>query len=146
MRKLLYVMLIIAFSTHCHAQDLRLNLHSENDSIVISLGNLSSKDIKINKLFTLNPASGLIDINIFVENKRLGFQFAPNEPLPTESDYVALRQFEVIGRIFRTSDIRRWFGITKKCFQMSAKYHDVMAKDHDAFANTLKSGQITICQ
>jgi hypothetical protein len=136
----------MAITSNCLAEDVRLKLHNQGDFVVISIENFSTKEVRISKLFTQNPAFGLISLKIMVNGRPVRFNSPPNENLPSKSDYVTLRPFDVIGRALYISDIRRSYGVTAKCFSMSAKYHDVFAKKFDSFSLTIDSNQIHICQ
>lgn len=145
MGKIMCFMILMAAATHCLANDVRLNLRVSGSFVVVSIENLSLKDIKVDRLFTQNPAFGLIEIDIFVDGRRVGFKSAPNENFPSKSDYVILRPFDVIGRAFYISDIKRSYGVKAKCFFMSATYHDSFVKKFDSFPLTIKSNQIHVC-
>ncbi|HWX66221.1 MAG TPA: hypothetical protein VNZ27_07275 [Rhodanobacter sp.] len=146
MNKLLYALIFITLSAHCYAEDIHLDLQNKNDFVIVSVENFSPKDVRVSKLFTQNPAFGLITVNLWVNGRIVGFKSPPNENFPSESDYLTLRPFDIMGRIFPIADIRRSYGITAKCFLMSVTYHDVMAKKYMAYASTIKSKQITICR
>lgn len=147
MRNLLFsLIMMISSTTCCLADGVRLDLHSHDDFVVVSIENTSSKDVKVSRLFTQKPAYGLIGVHLMVDGRRVFLNSSLNEEVPSKSDYFILKPFDVIGRSFYISDIKRIYGITARCFSMSVTYHDVFAKKFDSLSLTLKSNKIRICQ
>lgn len=147
MRSLLFYLIILMSSTTCCLADgVRLELHSHEEFVVVSIENTSLKDIKVSRLFTQNPAFGLLGVHLMVDGRRVILNSALNEDFPSKSDYVILKPFDMIGRAFYISDIKRIYGITARCFSMSVTYHDVFAKKFDSLPLILKSNQIRMCQ
>ncbi|WP_147293198.1 hypothetical protein [Dyella monticola] len=133
-------------AVHCIAGDFRLDLHDHDNFMIVSIENLSAQDIKVSTKFTQNPAFGLIRFNVLENGHGVGFKSAPNEELPTSSDYLTLKPYEVFGRAFSISEIRKSYGITAKCFEISAEYHDFVSTRFDSLSSVIKSNQLRICR
>jgi hypothetical protein len=145
MIKMLILLFFALLATHCMAEDVRVNLWQRDGLVGVSVENLSQKDIKVSKLFTQNPAFGSIQLRLTVEDKIFGLTSPPNEDLPSESDYILLKPMHFFGQSFYISDIRRWYGVSAKCFYMSATYHDAFAHKFGAFSNIVKSTKVYVC-
>jgi len=146
MKNLLVFMILCFLSCQVYADGVVLAIQKNNDFLVISVENFSTSVVKVSKLFTQNPAFGLISLNLTVDGRSVGFTSPPNENLPSDADYVLLRPFDVVGKILSIAEVRRSYGIGRKCFFISTTYHDVMAKKYGALTETLKSDQIKVCQ
>jgi len=132
-------------SAQCRSADVVLNLQKYNNTVVISVINLSKRSVKISRLFTENPGYGLVEFFIYVDGRRSGPLIPPNEPLPISSDYIELSPFDVVGRVFSIPYIRKEYRVGNSCFNLTVEYHDIMAQKFGAYSETVKSNEIYIC-
>ena len=146
MRKILSFLLLMSIATYCVAADVHLDLRVRENFLIISIENFSLNDIKVSRLFTQNPAFGLIVFHIMADGHNVGFKSPPNENFPSRYDYIILRPFDVFGRALSISEIRRSYDISSKCFLLSVEYRDVLAKKFNSLPLVLKSNQVRICQ
>jgi len=128
------------------AADVLLNVHKNGTLIVISAINISHEDIKVSRLFTKNPAFGLVEFYISVNGRRHQPLTSPYENLPEASDYIILSPLDAVGEAFYISEIRRRYRTGKGCFNLHVEYHDVMAKKFGAYQGTIESNKIYICE
>lgn len=135
-------------SMHCLAGDdeIRLGLREERGYLIVSIENMSPKDIRVSDLFTQNPADGLIELEVFSGGHQVGLVSPPNEPLPTSSNYLNLKPLSMFGRLLPIEEIRRWYGVKTECFSISVTYHDMFAKKFKAIPRISESNKIDICQ
>jgi len=142
---LLLLLLLIPFAQG-RAADVLLNLNRSGDLIIVTIVNPSEHDITVSKVFTINPAFGLVKFYVNVNGRRHPAVSYPDEILPSVSDYTILSPFEVVGRAFDISEIRRRYRTGKDCFDLHVEYHDAMAKKFGAYQGTLESNTIDVCE
>jgi hypothetical protein len=128
------------------AGDIQLGLQQSDDLVVLTIVNISDGNVRVSRLFTQNPAFGLLEFDVSVDGKRFGPLTPPNENFPVASDYVNLAPFDVTGRAFYISEIRKHYRVSSGCFYLSIKYHDVLAEKFMAFSKTIESNKIRICE
>lgn len=146
MKKTILLLLLLTPFAQGRAADVLLNLNRSGDLIIVSIVNSSEHDIMVSKVFTINPAFGLIKFYINVNGRRRPTVSYPDEILPSISDYTILSPFDVVGRAFDISEIRRRYRTGKDCFDLHVEYHDVMAKKFGAYQGTLESNTIKVCE
>lgn len=128
------------------AADVQLNLHKSGDLIVVSIINRSEHDVNVSKVFTINPAFGTVKFYVSVDGRKHPSVSYPDEIFPSASDYTILSPFDVIGRAFDISEMRRRYRTGEGCFDLHVEYHDVMAKKFGAYPDTLESNRIDVCE
>jgi len=146
MKKMILLFLLSIPFAQGRAADVLLNLNRSDDLIIVSIVNPSERDIKVSKVFTINPAFGLVKFYVNVNGRRHPSVSYPDEILPSVSDYTILSPFDVVGRAFDISEIRRRYRTGKDCFDLHVEYHDVMAQKFGAYQGTLESNTIYVCE
>jgi hypothetical protein len=132
-------------ATPIRSQDVRLMLNIQNDGMVATILNGSPEAVKVNRVFTNNPAFGVLQLHIRSGNKDFGLLVPPNEDMATESAYVILQPFNIVGQYFPLKEIQASYGLKSACYSLFATYHDVAADQFNAMKATLVSNRIRFC-
>lgn len=146
MKKIIMLLLLLIPSMQGRAADVLLNLNRSGDLVIVSIVNLSEHDMKVSKVFTINPAFGLFKFYVNINGHRHPSVSYPDEIPPSVSDYTILSPFDVVGRAFDISEIRRRYRTGKDCFDLHVEYHDIRAQEFGAYQGTLESNTIDVCE
>lgn len=123
-----------------------INLARDGDFISVNILNRTPEKVSISKLFTQNPAYGVLQFKIASGGHEHAALVPLNEDIQSRSTYVNLSPYDVYGHEFSIDIIRDIYGVSDSCFNISVSYKDKLAGKYDAFSGDITSKEISICQ
>ncbi|HEY9132885.1 MAG TPA: hypothetical protein VIM98_14125 [Dyella sp.] len=114
-------------------------------SLRLSIKNMSGINYKISRLFTQNPAFGVLQVDVRSHGKAYSMVIPPNEDIQSKENYIVLYPGDFFGRDMDIEWMLGLYGIKDGCYDLTIIYHDKMAKEFSAYAGSIKSNTVNVC-
>jgi hypothetical protein len=145
--QMIFLVFLFCLTMACpsFAEDLQLTMEARNRGVDATIVNLSMSPVRVNRVFTRNPAFGVLQLHIQSGKKEFGLLVPPNEEMANDNSYIMLLPYNIVGQHFSMKDLRKSYGLGKGCYVLYAIYRDVMAKQFNASRSELISNKLRIC-
>lgn len=145
--KALVVAVLFAFfiCAKASAKDLKLSLAVHSHSLVFSIKNTSSHDVKINKSFSMAPLLGVIESQVLKNGRPLNLEAQINGNRPNSSSYVTLYPGQFYGDSLDIDFFKKLYGLDRGCYSVKISYKDSEASKFDAFRSGISSNVVRFC-
>lgn len=127
------------------AKEASLRLSVGDGRLYVVLENGSSHPMKLRNGFSLDSITGNFEILIKRDAHAFPLLSHVESDVPSESDYLNLRSAALSGRAISIDLIAEMYGLKEGCYELSAKYRDLMHGTFSAYAGELNSNTVRLC-
>lgn len=139
------VLLFLSTPRIGNATEASLRLFVGDGRLYVTLENGTSHKVKLRNGFSLDSMTGNLEILIKQDARVFPLLSHVESNVPGENDYSNLRPAALSGRAISVDLIAEMYGLKEGCYELSAKYRDLMHADFSAYSSELHSNTVRLC-